>query len=68
MVWLTVMFHAAIAVIGGGIDLACACDVRYCSADAFFSIAEVKVGLAADLGKLLFSILIYVRGLDLYVC
>lgn len=33
-------------------DLACACDVRYCSADAAFCIAEVKVGLAADVGTL----------------
>ena len=40
------------AVIGGGIDLACACDIRYCTEDAFFSIAEVKVGLAADVGKI----------------
>jgi delta(3,5)-delta(2,4)-dienoyl-CoA isomerase len=40
------------AVIGGGIDLATAGDIRYCSADTFFSIAEVKVGLAADVGTL----------------
>merc|ERR1719277_2763481 len=40
------------AVIGGGVDLACACDIRYCSQDTFFSIAEVNVGLAADVGTL----------------
>jgi hypothetical protein len=39
-------------VVGGGIDLACAADIRYCTEDSFFSIAEVKVGLAADLGTL----------------
>lgn len=40
------------AVVGGGVDLACACDIRYCTKDAFFTIAEVKVGLAADIGTL----------------
>ncbi|CAE8632782.1 unnamed protein product, partial [Polarella glacialis] len=35
-------------VIGGGVDLVCACDIRYCSEDTFFSIAEVNVGLTAD--------------------
>lgn len=40
------------AVIGGGVDLMCAADVRYCSEDATFSIMEVKVGLAADVGTL----------------
>jgi len=39
-------------VIGGGIDLASACDIRYCAADCFFCIAEVNVGLAADVGTL----------------
>jgi len=40
------------AVIGGGIDLACACDIRYCTADTFFCIAEVNIGIAADIGTL----------------
>eukprot|EP00998_Keelungia_sp_KM082_P007220 NODE_3426_length_896_cov_52.365410_g3404_i0.p1 GENE.NODE_3426_length_896_cov_52.365410_g3404_i0~~NODE_3426_length_896_cov_52.365410_g3404_i0.p1 ORF type:complete len:270 (+),score=71.86 NODE_3426_length_896_cov_52.365410_g3404_i0:113-811(+) len=40
------------ACIGGGIDLISACDVRLCTADAFFSIKEVDVGLAADVGTL----------------
>ena len=39
-------------IIGGGIDLACACDIRYCTKDAAFLIAEVDVGLAADIGTL----------------
>jgi enoyl-CoA hydratase len=38
--------------IGGGVDLIAACDVRYASADAKFSIREVRVGMVADLGSL----------------
>lgn len=38
--------------IGGGVDLACACDIRYASADAFFCIQETNIGVAADLGTL----------------
>jgi enoyl-CoA hydratase len=38
--------------IGGGLDLAAACDVRVCSADAFFTVQEIHVGMAADLGSL----------------
>lgn len=40
------------AIIGGGIDIASACDVRFCSEDAYFKIAEVNIGIAADLGTL----------------
>merc|ERR1719316_2443332 len=40
------------AVVGGGIDLMCACCVRYASSDAWFTIKEVDVGLAADVGTL----------------
>jgi enoyl-CoA hydratase/carnithine racemase len=40
------------ACIGGGIDIATACDIRYCSADAVFSVREVDVGLTADVGTL----------------
>jgi delta(3,5)-delta(2,4)-dienoyl-CoA isomerase len=40
------------AVIGGAIDLLCAADIRLCTADAFFSIKEVDIGLAADVGTL----------------
>jgi enoyl-CoA hydratase len=45
---------AAIAgpCIGGGMDIAAACDVRLCSADARFSVREVKVAIVADLGSL----------------
>lgn len=38
--------------IGGGVDLAVACDVRVASADAVFSVREAKVGIVADLGSL----------------
>lgn len=38
--------------IGGALDLAAACDIRYCSADAFFCIQETNIGMAADLGVL----------------
>ena len=38
--------------IGGGVDLIAACDVRYCTADAFFCIQEVNIGIVADLGTL----------------
>ncbi|MGH3906131.1 MAG: crotonase/enoyl-CoA hydratase family protein [Pseudonocardiaceae bacterium] len=38
--------------IGGGVDLATAADVRLASADARFSVREVKVAIVADLGSL----------------
>ncbi|CAB3404754.1 unnamed protein product [Caenorhabditis bovis] len=38
--------------IGAGIDLITACDIRVASQDAVFSIKEVDVGLAADIGTL----------------
>jgi enoyl-CoA hydratase len=38
--------------VGGGVDLAVACDVRIASADAQFSVREAKVGIVADLGSL----------------
>ena len=38
--------------IGGGVDLLAACDVRYASAEAQFSIREVRVAIVADLGSL----------------
>jgi enoyl-CoA hydratase len=38
--------------IGGGVDLAVACDIRLASADALFSIRETKVAIVADLGSL----------------
>jgi enoyl-CoA hydratase len=38
--------------IGGALDLAAACDLRVASADAFFVVQEVHIGMAADLGSL----------------
>ncbi|KAF6025376.1 ECH1 [Bugula neritina] len=40
------------ACVGGGVDLVTACDVRFCSADAYFQVKEVDLGLAADVGTL----------------
>ncbi|HVJ88491.1 MAG TPA: crotonase/enoyl-CoA hydratase family protein [Labilithrix sp.] len=40
------------ACIGGGMDVAAACDIRLCSRDAKFSVREVKVAIVADLGSL----------------
>ncbi|CAH8348456.1 unnamed protein product [Eruca vesicaria subsp. sativa] len=40
------------ACIGGGVDLVTACDVRYCSEEAFFSVKEVDLAIVADLGTL----------------
>lgn len=36
--------------VGGGVDLTSACDIRYCTADAFFVIQEINIGMTADAG------------------
>ena len=38
--------------IGGGVDLAAACDIRVASVDAIFSVRETKMAMVADLGSL----------------
>ncbi len=38
--------------VGGGVDLITACDVRLASADALFSVREVRMAMVADLGSL----------------
>jgi enoyl-CoA hydratase len=38
--------------IGGAVDLLTACCLRYASADAFFCIQEINIGMVADLGTL----------------
>lgn len=38
--------------IGAGVDLICCADIRLCSPNARFSIREVRIGLAADVGTL----------------
>lgn len=40
------------ACVGAGVDLICACDIRYCTADAWFQVKEVDVGIVADVGTL----------------
>lgn len=38
--------------IGGGVDLITACDIRLTTKEAYFSIKEVDIGMAADVGTL----------------
>jgi enoyl-CoA hydratase len=38
--------------IGGGVDLAAACDIRLASRDAILSVREAKLAIVADLGSL----------------
>ncbi len=38
--------------IGGGVDLISCTDMRYCSADAYFTIKEIDIGMVADVGTL----------------
>jgi len=36
--------------VGGGVDMASACDCRYATEDAFFVIQEINIGMTADVG------------------
>ena len=38
--------------IGGGVDIICACDMRYAAEDAWFTVKEIDLGMVADLGTL----------------
>ncbi|WP_426145304.1 enoyl-CoA hydratase-related protein [Polaromonas sp. DSR2-3-2] len=38
--------------IGGAVDMVSACCLRYASADAFFCIQEINIGMVADVGTL----------------
>ena len=40
------------ACVGGGIDLITCADMRYASADAYFTIKEIDIGMTADVGTL----------------
>lgn len=40
------------ACLGAGIDMITACDIRIASADAYFAIEEIHIGMAADVGTL----------------
>jgi enoyl-CoA hydratase len=36
--------------VGGGVDMVTACDMRYATNDAFFTIFETNIGMTADVG------------------
>jgi enoyl-CoA hydratase len=38
--------------IGGAVDMVSACDLRYATADAFFCVQEINLGMTADVGTL----------------
>ena len=38
--------------IGGAVDMVCAADMRYATADAYFVIQETNIGMTADVGTL----------------
>ncbi len=40
------------ACVGGGLDLATWCDMRYAAADAVFSVREIDLAMVADVGTL----------------
>ena len=40
------------ACIGGALSFLTACDMRYCSSDAFFSVEEINIGMTCDVGSL----------------
>ncbi len=40
------------ACVGGGIDMVSAADMRYADESTFFSIAEINIGMTADVGTL----------------
>lgn len=40
------------ACIGGGLDMIAACDMRFCTEEASFSIKEIDMGIVADAGSL----------------
>ena len=39
-------------MIGGGVDISSTCDIRYAAKDTKFTIKEVDIGLAADIGTI----------------
>lgn len=40
------------AVVGAGVDLITAADIRFCTKDSWFCVKEVDIGMAADVGTL----------------
>lgn len=47
---IPVLFALHGGVIGGAIDMISAGDIRWCTADAFFTIAEINIAMTADVG------------------
>lgn len=47
---MPVLMAAQGACMGATVDFASACDIRYCTKDAYFSIYEINIGMVADLG------------------
>ncbi len=45
-----VLFACQGGVIGGAIDMICAGDIRWCTADAWFCIQEINIAMTADVG------------------
>jgi enoyl-CoA hydratase/carnithine racemase len=57
--WVDATPEARFAILEGegkvftaGIDLICCADMRYCSANAVFSIKEIDIGMTAEVGTL----------------
>lgn len=40
------------ACVGGGLELAAACDLRFAAENAYFRIEEINIGMMADIGSL----------------
>ena len=40
------------ACIGGGVDMVCATDIRFCTSNAYFNVKETELGITADIGTL----------------
>lgn len=40
------------ACVGAGLAMVCCADMRYCTDDAYFSVKEIELAIAADLGTL----------------
>lgn len=40
------------ACVGGGVDIVSACDMRYSTEDAYFTIREIDMGMVADIGTM----------------
>ncbi len=49
---IPVLVAAQGGVIGGAVDLVTAADLRYASAEAFFCVQEINIGMTADVGTL----------------